>query len=119
MIEGQIGTLSGFAGPVPGVSGMEWGMRRVPGFFGDDAGAITVDWVALTAGILLLGVTVVYSIFNGGVGALTVSISGTLSSAGAGVDVGPAPALNGGSGAVTATDPRPIKEQCSHAFCAI
>ena len=30
----------------------------------DERGAITVDWVALTAGILLLGIIVVYGIMN-------------------------------------------------------
>lgn len=30
----------------------------------DQTGAVTVDWVALSASILLLGIIVVYSIFN-------------------------------------------------------
>ena len=30
-------------------------------------GAVTIDWVALTAGILLLGIAVVYGVFEGGV----------------------------------------------------
>lgn len=28
----------------------------------EDAGAVTIDWVALTAGILLLGIAVAYSV---------------------------------------------------------
>jgi hypothetical protein len=40
---------------------------------------VTIDWVALTAGILLLGILVVYSIFNGGVASLVSSINTTLS----------------------------------------
>jgi len=30
----------------------------------DERGAVTVDWVALTAGIMVLGVMVVYAIMN-------------------------------------------------------
>ena len=36
-------------------------------FIGDESGAITVDWVALTAAILLLGIAVVYYLFETGV----------------------------------------------------
>lgn len=31
-------------------------------FLRDDSGAVTLDWVALTAGILLLGIAVVYGV---------------------------------------------------------
>ncbi len=48
-------------------------------FLSDDAGAVTIDWVALTAGILLLGIMVVYAIFNGGVNDLVTKINATLS----------------------------------------
>ena len=54
-------------------------MTKLTKFLGDDAGAVTIDWVALTAGILLLGILVVYSIFNGGVASLVSSINTTLS----------------------------------------
>ncbi len=40
-------------------------------FLRDDDGAVTIDWVALTAGILLLGIAVVYGVFEGGVKPLT------------------------------------------------
>ncbi len=49
------------------------------GFHSDDAGAIAIDWVALTAGILLLGLMVVYAVFNGGVASLVSSVNSTLS----------------------------------------
>ena len=39
---------------------------------------MTIDWVALTAGILLLGIMVVYAIFNGGVASLVTNINTTL-----------------------------------------
>lgn len=47
-------------------------------FLRDDAGAVTIDWVTLTAGILLLGVAVVYGVFQGGVMPLTSSINENL-----------------------------------------
>lgn len=62
-------------------------------FLSDDAGAVTIDWVALTAGILLLGIAVVYGIFEGGVSALSTSINsnlGTAVQAPAGIDTAPA-----------------------------
>ena len=49
-------------------------------FLSDDAGAVTIDWVALTAGILLLGIMVVYAIFNNGVADLVSKVNETLSS---------------------------------------
>ena len=64
-------------------------------FLSDDAGAVTIDWVALTAGILLLGIMVVYAIFNGGVSTLVKNINTTLGNITVKVDVGDAPGLNG------------------------
>ena len=54
-------------------------MTKFTKFLSDDAGAVTIDWVALTAGILLLGIMVVYAIFNGGVATLVTNINSTLS----------------------------------------
>jgi len=59
-------------------------------FLRDEAGAVTIDWVALTAGILLLGIAVVYGIFNTGVSTLATSINTNLSTA-VDVDTGDAP----------------------------
>ena len=67
-------------------------------FLRDEAGAITIDWVALTAGILLLGIAVVYAIFNSGVTPLVNSINSSLKTAGSGVVVGNAPDLTGATG---------------------
>lgn len=47
-------------------------------FLSDDGGAVTIDWVSLTAGILLLGIAVVYGIFQGGVIPLTSSVNSEL-----------------------------------------
>jgi hypothetical protein len=54
-------------------------MTKFTKFLSDDAGAVTIDWVALTAGILLLGIMVVYAIFNNGVSKLVVKVNSTLS----------------------------------------
>lgn len=66
-------------------------------FWKDDAGAVTIDWVALTAGILLLGIAVVYGIFNTGVSTLATSINENLSSA-VDVEVGASPNQDSFSG---------------------
>jgi hypothetical protein len=47
-------------------------------FLSDDTGAVTIDWVALTAGVLLLGIMVVYAIFNNGVSSLVSNVNSTL-----------------------------------------
>lgn len=48
-------------------------------FIRDEAGAVTIDWVALTAGILLLGIAVVYAIFgSSGVGSVVSEIQSEL-----------------------------------------
>lgn len=51
-------------------------------FLRDESGAVTIDWVALTAGILLLGIVLVYAIFNNGVANLGSTINSQLTSAG-------------------------------------
>lgn len=51
-------------------------------FLFNDDGAVTIDWVSLTAGILLLGIAVVYGVYQGGVLPLTSSINGNLAGAG-------------------------------------
>lgn len=36
-------------------------------FLRDEAGAITIDWVTITAVVILLGIAVIYSVYNYGV----------------------------------------------------
>ena len=69
-------------------------MSKFAKLLSEDAGAATIDWVALTAGILLLGIMVVNAIFNGGVSTLTSRIDVTLSTATTNVTTGSVPALN-------------------------
>ncbi len=66
-------------------------MTKTTNFLNDDTGAVTIDWVALTAGILLLGIMVIYAIFNNGVASLVSNINSTLAGATSGVTVGTAP----------------------------
>lgn len=72
-------------------------MRAIRAFFQDQAGAVTIDWVTLTAGILLVGIMVVYSIFGGGVSSLASDVSDALSAT-HGASVGAAPNINQSSG---------------------
>jgi len=61
-------------------------MRTVAGllrrFGADERGAVTIDWVAVTSAILLLGIAVVYSVFNLGVDSLVGNINATLDQSG-------------------------------------
>lgn len=57
-------------------------MRVGVGFWRDDAGAATIDWVALCAGILILGIMVVYSVFNNGTSSLVDRVNAALASGG-------------------------------------
>ena len=63
-------------------------MTKFTKFLSDDAGAVTIDWVALTAGVLLLGIMVVYAIFNQGVSVLVSNVNTTLESVSTGVNIG-------------------------------
>ena len=69
-------------------------MIKFTEFLSGDAGAVTIDWVALTSGILLLGIMVVYAIFNGGVADLVSNVNSTLTGVTTDIDTGPAPNLN-------------------------
>ena len=70
-------------------------MTKFNKFLNDESGAVTIDWVALTAGILLLGIALVYGIFNNGVKPLVDEINSSLKGA-ITVNTGEAPILNPG-----------------------
>ena len=57
-------------------------MMKLKKFLKEEDGAVTIDWVALTAGIVLLGMAVVYGIFSSGVDPLVSSINAELLGAG-------------------------------------
>ncbi len=60
---------------------MNFIVKKLRGLVRDESGAVTVDWVALTAGILLLGIAVVYAIFSNGVAPLSSAINSNLQGA--------------------------------------
>lgn len=41
----------------------------------DESGAVTIDWVSLTAGVLLAGMATIFTIYGNGVDALVVEMS--------------------------------------------
>lgn len=45
-------------------------MRVLIDFLRDDSGAVTIDWVTLTAGVLVAGLVAIFVIYGGGVSAL-------------------------------------------------
>jgi Flp pilus assembly pilin Flp len=55
-------------------------MSQVIRFLQDESGAVTVDWVVLTAAVVGLGIAVITAV-NGGVGGLGAGIGNALSSA--------------------------------------
>ena len=59
---------------------LEGSMAKFAEFVSDDAGAVTIDWVALGSAILLLGIMVVYAIYNKGVAGLVLAINSDLTS---------------------------------------
>lgn len=40
-------------------------IRSIPDFFAAEDGAITVDWVVLTAAVCTLALAAIFSVFNG------------------------------------------------------
>ena len=68
-------------------------MTNFKNFAQNEAGAVTIDWVALTAGILLLAIALVYGIFNNGVDPLVGTINSSLSTAATNVSTGTPPDL--------------------------
>ena len=64
----------------------------VRNFWEDTSGAVTIDWVALAAGVLVVGITVIYALYTDGVGELAKSLNSAMSSVDAGIDTGDTPA---------------------------
>ena len=63
-------------------------MTNFTKFLSDDAGAVTVDWIALTASVLIVGIMVVYAIANNGVSPLVVNVNSMVTDLSLGVDIG-------------------------------
>lgn len=47
-------------------------------FLRDDTGAINVDWVTLTAGVIVVGIVVVFAVYNAGVAPLVVEVNASV-----------------------------------------
>ncbi len=60
-------------------------------FLGDDAGAVTIDWVTITAFTLILGILAVYSIFNDGVALAVGDINTVATDLTSSIEVGTPP----------------------------
>ncbi len=45
-------------------------------FLGDRAGAVTLDWVALTSSVVVIGMGLVYMVYGGESGPISAMISG-------------------------------------------
>jgi hypothetical protein len=62
----------------------------------DESGAVTVDWVALTAGIIVVGLAIVWYIMDAGVDVLAGKIVTGLEQVDPGVTTGNPPIIDGG-----------------------
>lgn len=49
-------------------------MTKPVTFMSDESGAVTIDWVTLTAGVLLVGIMAVYAIYQNGVSTLVSNV---------------------------------------------
>ena len=52
---------------------------RLSVFAEDDSGAVTIDWIGLTAGILLAGMVAIFAIYGNGVTVLTANVNTNMS----------------------------------------
>ena len=71
-------------------------MTTVNEFYEDQDGGAAIDWVALVAAVALMGIAVIYGIFDGGVSNLTTRINDDLGNV-AFADPANAPDFGGGS----------------------
>lgn len=58
-------------------------------FAKDNSGAVTVDWVALTAAVVIIGIGIVYAVFgtgDDGVAGLVTNLTGELGQAAENID---------------------------------
>lgn len=45
------------------------------GFLPNDSGAVTLDWVALTSSVVIIGIGLVYMVYGGGDGPISAMIT--------------------------------------------
>lgn len=68
-------------------------MRRLRKLALDENGAAMADWVSLVSALLLLGLVVVYSVYNVGVASVALQVESALDDVRVAADVGAAPNL--------------------------
>ena len=83
-------------------------------FVKDTSGAVAIDWVALAAGVLMVGIALVYAVYTNGVADLTRSLNSAMVSIDAGIDTGAAPsqdtfAFSAGNGTTPTNSATPGK----------
>jgi len=86
-------------------------MTMLKAFLSDRSGGVTIDWVALAAGVLLLGIGVVYAVFGpDGVGLAVTEIQDELQNE-FGSPAAPASDDSGGGDECRPTSPVPCEFQ--------
>ena len=73
---------------------LELAVTKINQFIRDDAGAITVDWVALTFGVLLAGIVTIYAIYGTGVAGLVDEVNNDALALATDATPGPVPNIN-------------------------
>lgn len=66
-------------------------MRSLRKLVHDESGAAMVDWVSLVSALLLLGLVVVYSVYNVGVASVALQVESALDDVQVAADVGAVP----------------------------
>lgn len=81
-------------------------LRKVRDFACDENGAVTVDWVALTAAVVVIGIGLTYAVFGTsttGIGGLVTNLTNELSTAAGNIDGAVPDSLPDPAGSVNTT----------------
>lgn len=68
---------------------MRMPVKKALRFAADESGAVTVDWVALTAAVVVIGIGLTYAVFgdqDSGIGGLVTNLTNELSQAADNID---------------------------------
>lgn len=68
-----------------------WGNAVLQKFLNDKSGAVTIDWVALSAAVLMVGIAALYAIYTNDFADLVKSVNSAMDTVGVGVSTGSAP----------------------------
>ncbi len=79
-------------------------MRGFAAYLKDEDGAVAMDWIALTAGMVMMGLSLVYAVFNNGVSSLVDNLNSEIAAI-IPVAPGAAPGASSGSGEAAAYGP--------------